>query len=71
MRGEVPKKTTIIRFGWTCGNVWWTLGENTPDEIGSGDDETTEARISEVNHDHPMEKDVWHLISNSRRKHSG
>jgi hypothetical protein len=66
LKPEVPKKTTIIRFGWIGGSDQWTSGENTLDESERGEAETPKARIPEVNHDRPIEKDVWHLIFNSR-----
>jgi hypothetical protein len=58
------------RSGRTHDNlIWWTSGENTPEEIERGEAKNLEAQIPEVDHDRPMEKDVWHLIFNFRRKH--
>jgi hypothetical protein len=68
---RVPKKTTTIRFGWTCDNDLWTSGENAPDESERGGDKTPEAWILEVNIDRPMEKDACRLICNSERNYSG
>jgi hypothetical protein len=40
--------------------------KNTPEENGVGDVETPEAQIPEVNIDHLIWRDAWHLIYNFR-----
>jgi hypothetical protein len=62
---------TTIDLRRTLGRDLQTTGEKTPDESERGEANTPRARIPEVNHDRPMEKDMWHLKFNFRRKHSG
>jgi hypothetical protein len=68
MNVEAWKQTTTIDLRRTHDIDLWTSGEITSEENGNGEAETPERKNSrsfEVNHDHPMEKDAWHLICNS------
>jgi hypothetical protein len=62
---------TTIDMGRSHTRDPLTSGENTLDENVNKEDETPEARIPEINIDHPMEKDACFLICNSGRKYSG
>jgi hypothetical protein len=54
----------------TCVNDRWTSGENTLEEIGSGDVENPKAQFLEVNDDHLIWKDVWQRSATSGKSSS-